>query len=80
MLWLPPMCCLRSVSAGTPSIGKPCVCTSACDGELDVTSILLPRQKKRSPGVALPSMAPPPGMLLLQHRCQRRAQVCVHGS
>lgn len=31
--------------------------------------------------MALPSMAPsPPGMLLPQHRCQGRAQVCVHSS
>lgn len=68
------------MDVGTPSTGKPWVGTSAWDWGLDLTS-LLPQQRKMSPGAVVPSLAPPPpGMLLLQHRCQRRAQVCVHRS
>lgn len=37
-----------------------------------------PQQWKKSPGMLLPSLALlPPGLMLLQHRYLRRAQVCV---
>lgn len=37
-----------------------------------------PQWRKKSPGVLLPSLAlPSPGLMLLQRRYPRRAQVCV---
>lgn len=85
MRFLQPPCCPTLAVPGMWALGHPELVGfgwTPAPGTRRWSSPLLPhcspQQRKRSPGVLLPSLAPPPpGLMLLQHRCLPRAQVRV---